>query len=54
MNLICSPFRISLSEANLDRLMQISMNSPDTFENSDVDIIFDIFIKVHENRHLDL
>ena len=54
MNLICLPLRTSLSEANLDHFMQICINGPDTFENSDVEKLVDIFKRSHENRCLDL
>ena len=54
MNLICMPLRTSFSQANLDRFMLICINGPDTFENSDVEKMVDIFNGSHGNKRLDL
>ena len=54
MNLICTPLRTSLSASNLDRVMRICINQPETFSESDVEKMVDIFKKTNDNRHLDL
>ena len=54
MNLICTPLRPSLSEFNQDRFMHICINGPETFSESDVEKMVDIFKKINDSRHLDL
>ena len=54
MNLICTPLRTSLSESNLDRFMRISINGPETFGETDVEKMVDIFKRTNDNRRLDL
>ena len=54
MNLICTPLRTSLSESNLDRFMRISINGPETFDETDVEKMVDIFKRTRDNRRLDL
>ena len=54
MNLICTPLRTSLSESNLDRFMHISINSPETFAETDLEKMVDIFKRTNDNRCLDL
>ena len=54
MNLICTPLRTSLSESNLDRFMHICINGPETFSESDVEKMVDIFKKTNNSTHLDL
>ena len=53
-NLICSRLRTSLNEANLDCFIQICINCPETFENSDLEKMVDILKRSHDNRRLDL
>ena len=54
MNLICTPLKTSLSESNLDYFMRISINGPETFSESDVEKMVDIFKRTNDNRCLDL
>ena len=54
INLICTPLRISLSESNLNRFARICINGPETFSESDVEKMVDIFKKTNDNRRLDL
>ena len=54
MNLICTPLRTSLSESNLDRFMRISINGPETFGETDVEKMVDVFKRTNDNRRLDL
>ena len=54
MNLICTPLRTSLSESNLDRFMWISINGPETFGETYIEKIVDIFKRMNDNRCLDL
>ena len=54
MNQIGTPLRTSLSESNLDWFMYICINGAETFSDSDVEKMVDIFKKTNDNRRLDL
>ena len=52
MNQIGTPLRTSLSESNLDWFMYICINGPETFSDSGVEKMVDIFKKTNDNRRL--
>ena len=54
INLICSPLRMPLRtyKVNLDCLIRICINGPNTFENSDVEKMVDIIKRSHDDRRL--
>ena len=52
--MICTPLRTSLSESNLDRFMHISINGPETFGETNIEKMVDIFKRTNDNRRLDL
>ena len=54
INLICIPLRTSSSESNVDCFMQISINGPERFGETDIEKIVDIFKRTNDNRHLHL
>ena len=54
MNLVCTPLRTSLNEANLDRFMRICINGPKKFNDKDIEKMVDNFKRTKDNRCLDL